>query len=211
MITLNMPQRSAEWYEARRGLPTASRFASILTPKTGVPSKAQDTLINELIQESVIPLEEVPVQQVSDDMEYGIRLEAEARCSYELEHATGKMTEVGFLIHDTGLFGGSPDCLVGENGGVEIKCPAPKTHIGYVREGILPDDYKCQVHGHLIVTGREWWDFWSYCRHFDPFLIRVTRDEFTAKLDTELRKFCIRYNEVRAQFKLPPMIAKRAA
>ena len=77
--------------------------------------------------------------------------------------------------------------------------------IGYVMENVLPPAYKCQVHGYLIVTGRKVWNFWSYCRHFEPFLIRVERDEFTAKLEAELYNFCKRYNEARARFGLPPI------
>jgi hypothetical protein len=177
----------------------------ILTPKTGKPAAAQETLINELLAESVCPPEEglLRPQYLSAEMEAGMKLEAEARCGYELEHAAGKVSEVGFLLHDSTLFGGSPDALVGEDGGVEIKCPNASTHIGYVREGVLPSSYRCQVHGYLAVTGRAWWDFWSYCRHFEPFLIRVTRDDFTARLEAELLVFAARYNVERAKFGLP--------
>lgn len=211
MIALTMPQRSDAWFAARRGIPTASRFDMVLTPKTGNPSASQAKLINELIAESVLPAEEGVILPITDEMEYGMKLEAEARCAYELEHTSGNVKEVGFVLHDSGLFGGSPDAFVGDVGGVEIKCPAAKTHIGYVRDGELPDDYKCQVHGHLIITGRPWWDFWSYCRHFDPFLVRVERDEFTAKLEAELFAFCARYNEQRVRFGLPPIAQQKAA
>lgn len=207
MTKVDAPQRSEAWYEARRGIPTCSRFDSILTPKKGEPSAAQETLIDELIAESIFPPEEGAIYTPhTAEMEQGMRLEAEARCSYELDFAKGQpVTEVGFLLHDCGLFGGSPDALVGEDGGVEIKCPAPKTHIGYVRDGVLPLAYKGQVHGHLIVTGRKWWDFFSYARNLPPLYVRVTRDAFTDKLEAELQNFCRRYNEARAQFKLPPI------
>ena len=205
MRTVIAPQRSEAWFAARRGVPTCSRFDSILTPKTGRPSSAQESLINELIAECIQPPEGgfIKPAYVSPEMEYGMRLEAEARCAYELEHATGPVTEVGFLLHDSGLFGGSPDALVGEDGGVEIKCPNLATHIGYVREGVLPSEYRCQVHGYLVVTGRAWWDFFSYARGAQPLHLRVTRDDFTAKLEAELRAFCERYNEARKLFNLP--------
>ncbi len=207
MTVLDTQQRSAAWFEARRGLPTCSRFDKILTPAKGEPAKAQSTLICELIAESICPPEEglIRPQYTSEEMLYGMKLEAEARCGYELEHAVGKVSEVGFVIHESGLFGGSPDALVGEDGGLEIKCPNAATHVGYVCEGVLPPTYKCQVHGYLVVTGRQWWDFWSYARHFEPFLIRVQRDDFTAKLEAELINFCKRYNEARAKFGLPPI------
>jgi hypothetical protein len=206
MKALFCAQRSEEWFAARRGLPTCSRFDAILTAVKGEPSKAQEKLINELIAESILPPEQGAVNRyVSAEMEEGIKLEAEARCCYELEHATEPVTEAGFLLADSGLYGGSPDALVGESGGVEIKCPNAATHIGYVRAGRLPDDYKCQVHGSLIVSGREWWDFFSYCRHLPPFRVRVVRDSFTAKLEAELLNFCAKYNEARIVFGLKPI------
>ena len=206
MTTVDTPQRSREWFEARRGLPTASRFDKILTPATGKPSGQADGLINELIAESVLPPDEGLVPRfVSPEMEEGMKLEAEARCAYELEFAKGPVTEVGFGIHDSGLFGGSPDALVGKDGGVEIKAPMAKTHIGYVRDGVLPDAYKLQVHGYMVVTGRTYWDFFSYSRHFPAFHIRVERDAFTEKLQGELFAFCARYNAERAKFNLPPI------
>jgi hypothetical protein len=208
MITKPCEQRSIAWFEARRGIPTASRFDQIITPKTGKPSSAQDTLINQLIAESILPPEQglVRPQYISPEMEQGLKLEGECRCAFDLEYAKGEaVQEVGFILHDSGLFGGSPDCLVGEDGGAELKCPLASTHIGYIREGILPWEYRAQVHGYLIVTGRKWWSFMSYARHFPPFHLRIERDDFTAKLEAELLAFCARYNAERAKFNLPPI------
>lgn len=205
MNTFSHEQRSDAWYKVRRGLPTCSRFDKILTAAKGLRSAAQDTLISELIAESVCPPEDGVISMTTAEMEYGMKLEAEARCCYEMEHAVGRVREVGFVMHDSGMFGGSPDALVGDDGGVEIKCPNAATHVGYVRDNVLPNEYKCQVHGYMAVTGRAWWDFWSYARHFDPFLIRVKRDEFTTKLETELFEFCKRYNDARAKFNLQPI------
>lgn len=202
-------QRSEAWFAARRGLPTCSRFDAILTARTARPAAAQDTLINELIAESIEPPEQGLLRPkfMSEDMEQGMKLEAEARCRYDLDF-TGNdepVTNAGFITHDSGLFGGSPDALVGEAGGVEIKCPSSATHVGYVREGALPAEYRCQVHGYLVVTGRAWWDFFSYARNFEPLRVRVNRDDFTAKLESELLAFCARYNAERVRFGLPPI------
>ena len=205
MTTFQVTQRSEQWYDARRGMPTCSRFDQILTAVKGEPSKSQETLIDELIAETVCPPEQGVIQHITPEMEYGMKLEAEARCCYELEFAKWPVHEVGFVLHASGLFGGSPDALVGEVGGVEIKCPNAATHVGYVRAGVLPNDYKCQVHGYMVVTGRQWWDFMSYARGFEPFHLHVERDAFTAKLEAELLAFCQRYNAARAKFNLPPI------
>lgn len=197
-------QRSEAWFEARRGLPTCSRFDKILTAAKAQRSAGQDTLINELLAESLCPPEQGVILPMTPEMEAGIKLEAEARCCYELEHASAPVREVGFIVADCGLYGGSPDGLVGDVGGVEIKCPNAATHIGYVRDGVLPNEYKCQVHGYMVVTGREWWDFFSYHRGIKPFRLRVQRDDFTAKLASELDAFCALYNQARAAFGLKP-------
>lgn len=209
MITASTaPQRSKEWFAARRGIPTASRFDQIITAAKGARSSAQDTLIAELLAESLLPPQEGLIPQfVTPEMEHGMIMEAEARCAYELEFAPAPVVECGFVLHASGLFGGSPDGLVGEDGGVEIKCPAPATHIGYVREGTLPDKYKAQVHGYMITSGREWWDFFSYFRGLPPLRVHVPRDDFTARLHAELLAFSTRYNEARAAFNLPPILS----
>jgi hypothetical protein len=204
---INTPQRSEAWFAARRGIPTASRFDRILTAAKGLPSASQSALIDELIAESICPPDVglIKQQYTSDEMLAGIRLEAEGRCCYELEFAKWPVHEVGFVLHASGMFGGSPDALVGDVGGVEIKCPAAATHVGYIREGGLPPAYKCQVHGYMVVTGRKQWSFFSYARNFEPFHLNVEADAFTAKLEAELLAFCARYNEARAKFNLPPI------
>jgi hypothetical protein len=207
MKIVQVAQRSESWFAARRGIPTASRFDAILTPKTGKPAAAQETLINALIAESIEPPDSgfIRPQFVSEEMEQGMKLEGEGRCSFELEFAQAPVTEVGFVLHESGLFGASPDGLVGDVSGVELKCPKAETLVGYIRAGVLPDAYKAQVHGSMVVTGRDSWSFFAYARHFAPFHILVKRDDFTAALEKELFSFCERYGQVRQQFGLPPI------
>lgn len=196
------PQRTPEWMAARRGIPTASRFDQIITAARGDPSTSQTKLIDELLAESLLPPSGEP-ERMTADMHNGVILEGEARCAYELEFAAGlKVQDVGLIMHPSGLFGGSPDCLVGSDGGAEIKCPTPAVHIRYVRNGILPLDHKAQVHGYMVVTGRPFWDFYSHCRGLQPFRLRVPRDDFTKKLEAEVLRFCAAYNEARLKFGL---------
>ncbi len=208
MKTINVTQGSQAWFELRKGVPTASRFDQIITPGRGDPSTSQDKLINELIAESLLPLATAPAYATADMIE-GMRLEARARCGYELGFATGKVSEVGFVMHDSGLFGGSPDAICGEDGGVEIKAPTAPVHVGYLRAKTLPVAYKCQVHGHLVVTGRAYWDFYSHHDGLPPFWVRTLPDEFTAKLAAELENFCAKYAAARESFSLPPLGTKK--
>lgn len=202
MKTFDHPQRSPEWFELRRGLPTCSVFDKIVTPSKGEPSSSQDKLINELIAESLCPSMDPGGGYQSADMEIGARTEAEARAFYEFAHAQGPITTPGFCLADCGRFGGSPDALVGEDGGLEIKCPSATTQIAYIRAGTIPNDYRCQIHGYLVVTGRKWWDFLSYHPDLPKFRVRQKRDAFTEKLAAEISAFCDRYNTVRVAFGL---------
>jgi hypothetical protein len=112
----------------------------------------------------------------SIDMEIGQILEERAIPAYTLE--TGReITRVGLITNDSETVGCSPDGLIGEDSGIEIKCPRPETHVKYLLNGTLPKEYAPQVHGAMYITGRPQWVFMSYCRGFPEFLLTVHRDE----------------------------------
>jgi hypothetical protein len=196
-------QKSLDWWNLRRGIPTASAFDRILTPAKGQPSAQQDEYIAELIAErsEFSPPFVVPDGGfVSDEMTEGIRREPEARNWYAMQ-TDGDVRQVGFVLSACGRFGASPDGLVGEDGGLELKNPSAKTHVKYLLKGTLPVEYKCQLHGSLIVTGRKWWSFVSYCPGFAPLHLRIEADDFTAKLRDELERFDKRYKATLEQIK----------
>jgi len=166
-------QGSPEWFEARLGIPSASMFSKIVTTK-GVWSTQADSYINQLVAERLTGEREEIYQ--SHHMIRGTELEPEARDMYCLVKDV-EVQEVGFCLHDTLKAGCSPDGLIGEDGGLEIKAPAPATHVEYLRGGVLPSRYKQQVMGCLWITQREWWDFVSYHPNMKPLIVRVERDE----------------------------------
>ena len=166
-------QGSPEWLAARLGIPSASMFAKIVTTK-GAWSTSADTYINQLVAERLTGEREEVFQ--SHHMLRGTELEPDARDLYSLI-SDAEVTEVGFCLHDTLAAGCSPDGLIGDEGGLEIKAPAPATHVEYLRGGVLPSKYKQQVMGCLWITGREWWDFVSYHPTMKPLIVRVERDE----------------------------------
>jgi hypothetical protein len=57
-------------------------------------------------------------------------------------------------LREDGRVGCSPDGFIGDDGILEIKCPKPENHIGYLLdvEGI---GYRCQVQGHALADGPE--------------------------------------------------------
>lgn len=193
------PQGSDIWWEMRKGRITASGMDRILTAKTRKPSAQQDGYIAELIGDLTCLCPKFFTAQggpINRFVEYGRQTEAEARRAYEFQ--TGlSVTEVGMCIADNGLYSCSPDGLVDPDGGFECKCPMQKTHAEYLMKGEVPLDYLAQVHGSLLVTGRKWWDFFSYAPGLPNLLIRVVPDDYTDALRVELEKFCVKYEAVK--------------
>lgn len=186
MIRLDMPQGSPEWIQARLGIPTASQFHRIITPRTMKPSASATGYIYELVVEWALgqPLDEY----VSQFMERGTNLEDEAVHFYELQR--GVDTEaVGFCLRDDGLAGCSPDRIISPDGGLEIKTPSAKVHVGYLI-GEPQEEYKAQVQGCMWITGANWWDWVSYNPVLPSTIVRFYRDdEFIGALDEATAEF----------------------
>jgi len=130
-----------------------------------------------------------------------LEFEPEAREAF-IKHTGLSVVEVGFVTRDDTIVGCSPDFLIVDAqgnyiAGGEMKCPIPATHVGYVLDGKLPDDYKQQVHGGMAVTGLNQWHFWSYFPGMQPFHLVVHRDEYTEKLSRSLDEFVILYQQAR--------------
>lgn len=176
MRIIDCKQGSDEWFAARCGIPTASEFDALVTPvfklRTG---EGVETYLNRKLAERWSGF--VPRDGGSFRMEQGTMLESEARPWYEFESGR-EIREVGFIVTDDGRCGCSPDGLfVDADEGIEIKCPAPHTQVGYLRGGELPKEYAAQVHGSMFVTGADRWTFVSYSRTLPKFVLVVERDE----------------------------------
>jgi hypothetical protein len=170
------PQGSGEWLRARAGVITASELDNFITP-TGKPATQRRGYLCRLAGEHLLGTCEELYESLA--MKRGSELEDEARAAYAL--MTGEtVTEAGLCIIDQGALDGrvaaSPDGLCGEDGGLELKCPAVATHVGYIMDGTCPAKYHHQVQGCLFVTGRAWWDFMSYYPGLPPFIVRCWPD-----------------------------------
>lgn len=174
MIILENEQGSEGWFNDRLGVATASCFNQIMTTKQLKRSK--NNYIYELAAEAITKKKQGTFTG-SEHTERGHELEPKAIEYYEFINCV-ECKQVGLCLPFEGaLYGASPDALVGDDGGLEIKSPELKTHLKYKTEGVLPDDYKHQVYGSLFVTGREWWDFMSFNELAEPFIIRTTKDD----------------------------------
>lgn len=200
MRIIECEQRSPEWYAARLGVPTASEFGSIITPKRGEYAAAADVYVNELIDEIVRP-NAVRSFDGNRHTRRGNDLEPEARELYAFLHDDEEIVQVGFVLSDCGSMGCSPDSLIRRRQqwerGLEIKAPDGPTHVRWLRAGGLPDEYKAQVHGSMLITGLPW-DFMSYCPGYEPMIVRAQPNEFTEKLRGYLARFRNHLEEAKA-------------
>ena len=188
MIVHTVTQGTPEWLLLRAGIPTASCFDQIITPKGKVSTQAErymHTLLAERIMRHPV------VEFVSGWMDRGSQLEAEAVAYYEGIRELDT-TRIGFLTNDAGTIGASPDRFVGDDGLLEIKVPKEHTHVSYLLGKAVSDVYYPQVQGQLWVSGRKWVDSMSYHPEMPPALVRTQRDDaYIAALSAGVEAFSV--------------------
>ena len=174
-------QGSQEWLAERAGKWTGSKFVDVMaiSERTGKPLKARSDAVWQVV------VERMTGQAIEGPggfaLAWGHEVEQFARDAYELE--TGNVVQqVGFIEHQEFPFAGaSPDGLIDDDGGLELKCPRDsRIHLDRFLSGV-PAEYIPQIQGCMWVTGRQWWHFASY----DPrmpeshrlLIIKVPRDD----------------------------------
>ncbi len=180
--------RSEEWRKLRLGIPTASEAHKIVTP-TGKLSKQAEGYAHLLLAELMLGRELDDVQ--TEYMVRGVELEDKAIDSYEFA-TTRETSPGGFITVDDGSYGCSPDRLVGDDGILEMKCPAANTHVGYLDDPLsMAIDKQPQTQMQLLVTGRDFVDLVSYHPELPLLVQRVKRDErYIDILRVALAAFC---------------------
>lgn len=188
MIIIDAPQGSEEWHLARAGLATASEFSSVLAKGQG---KTRLAYLRRVVAER---LTGKPVETYRNGhMDRGNEQEPLARAAYEA--LTGDLVEqVGFVRHDSLMAGCSPDCLIGTDGAVEIKCVLPTVQLETLLCGQYPPEHKAQIQGVMWITGRVWVDFVSFSpdmpEHLRTYVFRAQRDDpYITQLAAEVKVF----------------------
>jgi hypothetical protein len=188
----DLEQGSDEWFALRKGRLTASQYDKVFNQKTlrlnnATAIKHMDGMLAELYYKE----KDLITFKPSWAMERGTRLEEVARIDFELREGI-EVNEVGFVTNEAfgDHIGCSPDGLIdGGKGGIEIKCPLPATHIKYHREGVLPKEYRAQVHGCMAVCDADYWWFTSFCPNIKDFTLKIYKDEYTSSLAQTLKEF----------------------
>ncbi len=173
----NLDQGTEEWMAARRGIVTASAVGKLVTTKTLAPANTQESrgLTRLLVAERITGWTEETY--ISDDMWRGIEDEPIARDLYSAHHT--KVAEVGFMVRDDWGFqiGYSPDGVVGDDGLIEIKSRRPKKHVETILANEVPTENYAQLQCGLLVSGRSWCDYVSFCGGMPLWTKRVEPDQ----------------------------------
>lgn len=183
---LDCPQGSDAWFEARLGLPTASEFKTLIGVKKDAKEKVtRQTYMRKLAGEIITGR---PAESYTNvHMERGHEQEDEARQLYAFM-TDAEPQRVGFIR--SGQKGCSPDSLIGDKGGLEIKTALPHIQIERLEKNELPPEHRAQVQGSLWIAERDWWDFVSYCPGLPLFVTRVHRDDdYIAALQAAVADF----------------------
>jgi len=172
-------QGSDDWLALRRGLITASEMCLLLTPTLKVAANDKSRAhIWELAAQRISHYTEPTY--IGSDMLRGQEDEILARALYAEKIAPVK--ECGFVTNDEWGYsiGYSPDGLIGDDGLIECKSRRQKFQIQTIAEylpaGLIPEEYILQAQTGLLVTGRKWLDFVSYCGGLPMAVIRVLPD-----------------------------------
>ena len=159
----DLKQGTPEWDDLRRGIVTASTVHQLVTAKTlkvasNIESRA---LTATLVAERITGWTDE--RYVSYDMARGHEIEPEASRIYSENYAP--VTECAFMVREYKGFriGYSPDGLVGDDGLIETKSRRPKEHLATVLSGKVPAENMAQLQTGLLVSGRSWIDYLSYC------------------------------------------------
>jgi putative phage-type endonuclease len=165
-------QGSEQWHDLRRGIVTASVVGKLLTPTLKVADNdTSRALTATLVAERITGVTEDTYANA--DMMRGVMCEPIARDIYSGHHQQAE--ETGFMRFDGDgwTLGYSPDGLVGTNGLLEVKSPRAKTHLNTIIANRVPPHYMAQCQAGLLVSGRKWLDFVSYCGGMPLYVNRV--------------------------------------
>lgn len=173
----NLIQGTDEWLAARCGMLTASELKLIITPATLKPARNDKASAHlyELLAQRITRY--VEPRYISDDMMRGQEDELEARALYAKHYAP--IQEIGFITSDEWGFtlGYSPDGLVGDDGLIECKSRRQKFQAEVIIANEIPDEHRIQVQAGMLITGRKWCDYLSYCGGMPMVVIRVLPDQ----------------------------------
>lgn len=187
-----MEQRTPEWFAQRLGKATASRIDDATAKGRAGPSLTREKYKTQLVSERLTGIPQGPDLSANKSVQWGIENEAAARETFEF--AIGyRIAETGFVDHPSiAMTGASPDGLVDDDSVLELKCPDTTTHIGYLRAGVVPSEYRKQMMWQIACTGRKF----AWFASFDPRL-NLENQLFLVKFEPPIEELAALEDDVR--------------
>jgi hypothetical protein len=187
VIYHDIEQNTEEWFDIRIGKVTTSNFGKFMAnygKSFGDPAKKYAF---KIAKEQVTGVKADEESFSNRYMELGHEWEPVACAKYQ-EKTFNRVTNGGFCQHETMLnVGGSPDGLVGLNGGIEIKSVIDWTQRNNIKRGTFDPAYKWQILGNIWLCGIDWLDFVSYGYNYTDskklYIYRATRAEYQTEID----------------------------
>lgn len=177
-IFWDVAQGSSQWFRLRAGVPTASDFHHIMTPKKMELAAGRRSYACRLVAQRLLNWQAQSLDTLAHIQE---AKENEPNAIRQLEFVTGLETKpVGFVLSDDGRFGASPDrvVLAGEriDISVEAKCPTIPKQVEYLLypEG---DEYRVQTQGQLMVCEADKALLYAYHPRCPAYRLETGRDE----------------------------------
>ena len=192
-------QGSEEWALEKAGYASASEASAILAKGQG---KTRLAYLRRIVAERLTgkPSENGGYGSWAKNLERGktqepfARMGAEARLDCVIE-------EVGIIRHPMLMASCSPDGLIDDDGGAEIKSVLPTVQIDTILQGGYPSEHKAQIMFSLWVTGRKYWNFVSFSpdlpENLRLYVFRVVRDEaYIKELQSAVIAFLLECKEL---------------
>lgn len=193
----DVEQLGDDWWDLRRGLPTASNFASVMAEGDG---KMRDDYMRKLAGEIITG--DVNEKFRNEAMDRGRAMEQGIREHYERMYLVD-VEPVGFVkrtcrvaLGDDFVVGCSPDAkIVGKQRGLEIKSMRADLLIALKKRGAagFPAEHRAQCQGTMFVC--DWYEvdlYVAWVGRLDTMSAKFTvvRDEvYIRRLRDELERF----------------------
>lgn len=196
---MDLEQGSDEWNQRRRAVLTASNISKILTPAKLQITKSTGYLYNFCRQK----LDDMPYGEFSTRHTDRGHIEEEIALQiYEAKH--GGLKRCGFVentLHGYKI-GCSPDALIGDDGGVEVKSFTPNVQFGNIIEDKIDNKHMLQVQMTLFVTQRKYWKLIYQSSGTEQIITHVLPDtEKQAKIKEACRDFYSRVDDVMEKYR----------
>lgn len=176
-IHRDIQQKSWDWFRLRAGKVTGSELKNLITDKLQIRKWTTD-MPNSYLHRKVAEkwrgeaLQSFGGNQQTDQ---GVIYEEQAR-NFFASLLDSDIETVGGIESDDQRLWCSPDGLIGESVGLEIKCPNADTQVGWLLAGGVPEEHVLQVQFSLWVSEFKLWRFMAYCKDFPHLDVAVEPD-----------------------------------